>query len=186
VYTHMLYTTGAKGGGVRGSSRAGKALKENVWTLVINGVGADNTVYDEINMHPKSIQYFKAVAVNGYGFKMSEDKAYEVEIELMALPDLDRLDYASFEQSPNIVLPAPSGMFVNTTFPGVAYTAVPATITCTALTGSVFTSQIINGTLNIIMTTPGTALASFKGTFQPLVITGGTSTTPATATVYIG
>jgi hypothetical protein len=186
VYTAMLYTTGAKGSGIRSSSRAAKALKENVWTLVINGVGADGTVYDEFNMHPKSVQIYRGVAVNGYGFKISEDNPFKSEIELMGLPDLDRLDYASFEQSPNIVLPAPSGMFINTTFPGVAYTAVPTTITCAALTGSVFTSQIISGTLNVIMTTPGTALNSFKGTFQPLVITGGTSTTPATATVYIG
>ena len=186
IYTAMLFVRGSRGTGIRGSGRPAKAIKENIWTFVLNGVDTDNTIYDQNNMHPKSIQFFKAVADEGYGFKISEDKPYEAEMTIKALPDADKPDYAQFEQSPNIVLPAPSGMFVEMLTPGVNYSALPASITCATLSGSAFTSQIVGGQLNIIITNPGTAATPLLGTFQPLVITGGTATTVATANIFIG
>lgn len=179
-------TRGTRGLGLRGGARAAVELRPAIWTLVPNAVGIDGTIFNENTMHPKAIQVFRGVVNSGYKFKMTEEKAWELELEIEGMPDFDRPDMAVYEQSPNISLPAPAAQYVEMLTPGVGYTVLPTSITCTGLTGSTFTSQIVNGRLNVIMTNAGTALASALGTFLPLTITGGTSTTAATAQVYVG
>jgi hypothetical protein len=153
----------------------------------LNAVDSNGVEYSERRIHPKTLQIPRGVCTSGLKFKASSDKAWEADIEIEALPNLDDINFASFEQGPNITLPAPAGLFVHMLTNGAGYTAVPTSITCTALTGSAFQSFIRpNSTLGVVMTNPGTALAAAKGTFVPVTITGGTSTTPATAEVYVG
>jgi hypothetical protein len=185
MYPAMQYT----GGRLSGSSRAAKRMKENVWTFVANQTLANNTIFNEINMSTDSFQIPRGVTTNGFGFKAT-DKEHEYDLEIKGLANIDDAEYSSFQfhsATTPIVLPQPSAMFVDTVVKGVGYTVKPTSITCAGLTGATFDSQLqADGSLNIIILTAGTSVATPVGNFLPLVITGGTSTTPQTARVYIG
>jgi hypothetical protein len=161
-------------------------ITPRIFTVVPNAIDSTGQQFNELNMHPKTIQILRGVVNSGYKIKMSGDKGWEVELEIEGMPDLSQEGSPTFDQGPNIALPAPSSMFIEMTNAGVGYTTLPTTISCTGLTGATFGSQIIGGRLNIFLTNPVTALAAVLGTMLPLTITGGTSTTPATGQVYIG
>jgi hypothetical protein len=184
IYTAMQYT----GGQLSGSSRAAKRMKENVWTFVAEQVGINGIVFNELNMSPDSLQIPIGVTTNGFGFKAGE-KEHEYDVEVKGLADLSNFEKTTFKfhsaTSP-IVIPVPSGMFVDTIVKGAGYTVKP-TITCAGLTGATFDSQILaDGSLNIIILTPGTSVATPAGNFFNLTLTSGTFTTAQTARIYIG
>jgi hypothetical protein len=182
-YNALTYTAGV----LSGNTQAAKELRPGVWTFVPKQVLADNTEFGDTNISPDAIQMPRGIATNGFGFKSSPDKEYNYDVEVMGLPDLDQPGYPSWRRGAGIVLPAASGLFVDTIVKGVGYTAIPTAIAATGLTGFAATSQInADGSLNIIITNPGTAAANLVGTWINLTITGGTSTTAQTARVYIG
>lgn len=178
-----------QGGAISGNTQGAKELRQNIWTAVPRQVLADGTQYDEVNLSPDAVQLPRGVAVNGFGFKAGTDKAHEYDVEVMGIPDLDSPGLPSWRRGStanSVVLPAPAAMFVDTIVKGVGYTTKP-TITVTSITGFTADSQILaDGSLNIIITNPGTTPLAALNTWIPLVLTGGTSTTAQTARVYIG
>jgi hypothetical protein len=182
-YNALTYVNGS----LAGNTESAKELKSNIWTFIPKQILADGTEYNEINMSPDAIQFPAGVATNGFGFKSKTDKEHEYDVEVMGLPDLNQRGYPSWKKGKDIVLPPAGAMFVNMLTPGAGYTVKPTGGTVTGVTGFACEYQTrADGTLNVIITNPGTAADNLIGTFVTLTIVGGTSTTPATAQVYIG
>jgi hypothetical protein len=182
IFDALIY----QNGDLTNDSRAGKQLKDYVFSFLIQQVLSDGTVYNNTNVSPESYQIFKGVVVNGYKIKSESAKAIELEIEIQGIPDLSKQGYPSYKKGSSVTLPAPKILYIDTQVGG-EYTVKPTSITVTGVTGATFDSSINpDKTLNIFCTNYGVATVSDIETWKSLTFTGGTFVTPATARVRIG
>jgi hypothetical protein len=169
-------------GNIVNDSRAGKQLKDYVFTFVHNAVLSDGQTSSS-----ESYQIYKGTVVNGYKVKSESSKAIEIEVEVQGAPDLSKLpNMPSYIKGPNLTLPTPRILYIDTINAG-NYSVKPTGITVAGITGAAFDSMAnADGSLTIFCTNFGTAGVTDIETWKTLTITGGTSTVTASARVRIG